>query len=139
MIFPYIKRKDKTGKILYKPLLNIFLTYPKGHRLVPYPIEALVDSGADYCLANKDIGRWLKINFKKKKTKEFLAASNTKFLGWPERMKICLSLESTLEFITDVYFVENCPVGIILGQTGFFDNFRVTFERYNNYFVIEKK
>jgi hypothetical protein len=38
-----------------------------------------------------------------------------------------------------VEFIKSKNVPILLGQHGFFDNFKVTFERFNNFFEVDLK
>ena len=42
------------------------------------------------------------------------------------------------EFESDVIFVPDLPVAVLLGQTGFFENFKVKFEKANNIFELNK-
>lgn len=126
--YPYFELPSTNGTIL-KPLIGIHLSNPKTHK-VTSGIYALVDSGADVCFCNTDIGTWLGITYKKQKSQIFTAANNTQFTAIKEILNIFVGNK---EFLAPIYFTSNLPkqTPIILGQIGFFDHFKVTFDLQN--------
>jgi hypothetical protein len=79
-----------------------------------------------------NIGNWLGIKFKKKfKGKAFLCANNTKFIAYPESIKVHFGSK---EFTTTAYFTQKLPKAtpVILGIKGFFGKFKVTFDLSQN-------
>lgn len=133
--FPYVALPSKVGKV-YKPLVKIRLSYLKTHKLT-LPVAALIDSGADVCFCSDFIGTWLGIQLSKiKKEEEFTAANGQVFKAKPAVVKL---LMENLHFETTVYFTDVLPrnTPIILGQIGFFDRFKITFNAKEEFIQIE--
>lgn len=124
--FPYINLPTPTGKIVYKPLIHVRLSYTKTHKYTD-PVWGIIDSGSDVCLCHKNIGMWLGINFKNEDRVKLKAANNQVFITYKARvvLYVCgLRYKCTFYFTDEL--VKNYPV--ILGQIGFFDRFKVTFD-----------
>ena len=91
-------------------------------------VVCLVDSGADECLFHASIGRRLGIDIESGRYKRFdgIAGSLEAYLhvieiqiqDLPERVQI------------EAGFTESDGVDAILVQAGFFENFRICFDRY---------
>jgi len=100
-------------------------------------VVCLVDSGAEDCLFHASLAKLLGVDLKSGPKKEFsgiakghpidgyLHTIELQVYGMTERVKM------------DVYFTEAEGVHALLGQTGFFENFKVTFERYKGQFEVE--
>ena len=101
----------------------------KTHKIT-LPIASLIDSGADICLCEKYIALWLGISFKGVKPKQFFAANGTPFDGYPAQTNL---LACGKNINCTFYFVDGLPkpTPIILGQCGFFENFKVAFDLKN--------
>ena len=90
-------------------------------------VICLVDSGADESLFHSSIGRDLGIDIESGRHKEFdgIAGNLTAYMhlielqiqDFPERIKI------------EAGFTESEDVDAIVGQAGFFENFRICFDR----------
>ncbi len=133
--FPYVALPSKLGKV-YKPLIKVRFNYPKTHK-VTLPVPALVDSGADVCFCSDFIGLWLGIQFNKiKKDEEFTAANGQTFKAKPAKIKIYIE---NIDYETIIYFTNVLPrnTPIILGQIGFFDRFRITFNSAEEFIQID--
>lgn len=115
---------------VYKPWIRVSLGYKRTHRITPGNIIALIDSGADVCFCAKIIGSWLGVKFRNKKPVIFTAANRTKFDAIEEKITL---YTSSGNYECTFYFSDNLPneTPIILGQLGFFDHFRVTFDLQN--------
>lgn len=126
--YPYVTLPSKEG-LVYKPWINVSLGYKKTHKIT-YPVAALIDSGADVCFCAKDIGIWLGIQFKKKTPFTFNAANRTTFEAFKEAVVLHTS-EKT--YSCSFYFTSQLPpeTPIILGQLGFFDHFKISFDLKN--------
>ncbi len=123
--YPYIILPGKPRPV-YKPDITVVLNYRKTHKVTP-PILAMIDSGSDVCFCLKNIGEWLGIQFnKKKKAEVFTAANRSKFKARRENVTLfaCGKNYNCPFFFTDV-LPPRRPV--ILGQFGFFDHFKITF------------
>ena len=64
---------------VYKPWIPVRLGNIKSHKIMPVPVNALMDSGADVCFAASYLADWLNIRFNKKDCREFTAVNNKKF------------------------------------------------------------
>ncbi len=123
--YPYKILPSSEGQI-YKPLISIILGLKKTHKITS-SIYALIDSGADVCFCSMEIGMWLGINFKNKKSIYFTAADNKQF----ETKKEIITLYfEEKRYDCAFYFSKELPASspIILGQIGFFDRFKVCFD-----------
>ena len=91
-------------------------------------LVCLVDSGADECLFHASVARSLGIDVENGRYKEFdgIAGSLEAYIhpveiqvqDFAERVKV------------EAAFTESEDVHAILGQAGFFENFKICFERY---------
>lgn len=115
---------------VYKSWIRISLGYKKTHKVTPAAIVALIDSGADVCFCSKDIGLWLGIQFRNKKSTTFTAANGTTFEGIKEVVTLYVAGRS---YECPFYFSDTLPhqTPVILGQLGFFDHFKITFDLEN--------
>lgn len=122
--YPYIALPRKE-KIVYKPWIRIRLGYSKSHKVTP-SLFTLIDSGADVCFCLTDIGVWLGIKNKHKSVITFKTANKSKFEAFKEIVNVFISGE---KYSCPFYFSPDLPpeTPIILGQEGFFDRFKITF------------
>jgi hypothetical protein len=107
-----------------RPMLQVTLFNATKHQ----QIVCLVDSGADECLFHASIARSLGLDVESGRYKKFdgIAGSIEAYMhpiqiqiqDFPESVKI------------EAGFTESDGVHAILGQAGFFENFRICFERY---------
>lgn len=127
--YPYTVLPFPAGKV-YKPLIPVYLGGLKTHKVTSAAINALVDSGADVCFCAMYIGIWLGINFKKKKPYKFTAANNQPFQTYKEIVKLhaCGKNYNCVFYFSDE-LIKMAPV--ILGQIGFFDHFKISFDLKN--------
>ncbi|MBI5452791.1 hypothetical protein HY945_04990 [Candidatus Gottesmanbacteria bacterium] len=125
--YPYLLLPSSKGYVV-KPMIKVRLGYKKTHKIIPIPIPALIDSGADVCFCSKDIGMWLGIDFRKKESKEFRAADNQNFPTYNEKVTLYACHK---QYDCYFYFSDTLPkdLPIILGLRGFFDHFHVCFDQ----------
>lgn len=123
--YQYIALPSPVG-VVRKPWIRATLGYHKTHK-VTNPIVALIDSGADVCFCDWNIGLWLGIDLKKKQSFTFTAANQTTFETKKENITLYICGKS---YLCPYYFSDKLPhqTPIILGQIGFFDHFKVTFD-----------
>jgi hypothetical protein len=120
----------KTG-IVKLPLIKVYLHNKKNHKFTPAPIQALIDSGADVCFCSDFIAAWLGINLNEVKNKQtFTTANRTTFTTKKAPLTIVVAGKS---YETTFYFCDSLPrhTPIILGEIGFFDNFKIEFDWKN--------
>lgn len=131
--YPYtILPGDKRS--VYKSLIPVTLNYKKTHKIT-LPVTALIDSGADVCFCSKNIGVWLGIQFAKKKRTKFTAANRSTF--WASREDVTFYAGGK-HYNCPFFFTDVLPkeTPIILGQFGFFDHFKITFDVRNKLIEI---
>lgn len=101
--------------------------------------SGLIDTGADHTLINKEWAKALGIDWKSgTKTSSIGIAGNPTTIYLHE-IEIEIPRLANSKQIIPVGFIDSPNVGILLGQVGFFDNFKITFERYKNFFEVEVK
>ena len=115
---------------VYKPWIKVSLNYKKTHKITPGGIVALIDSGADVCFCARYIGEWLGIQFNRKQRSTFTAANRSQFIAVEETITLIACNE---RFDCRFFFAEDLPkeTPIILGQIGFFEKFKITFDLKN--------
>jgi hypothetical protein len=135
MIIPYTLLPSIYKGSVRLPLAKVILNYKKTHKITPVPISALIDSGADVCFCNETIGAWLGIKFNKNKEGVFTTANKTTFKAKPEIVTIHAYNK---KYECKFFFTDTLPkhTPIILGQIGFFDHFKITFDYQGNEIVI---
>lgn len=124
--FDYRKVPDLTiprKRWIKRPMLQVTLFNGTKRKQV----ICLVDSGSDECLFHASVGRNLGIDIESGQFKEFdgIAGSIEAYVhlieiqlqDFPERVKI------------EAGFTESEGVDAILGQAGFFENYRICFDR----------
>ncbi|EKE06047.1 MAG: hypothetical protein ACD_19C00103G0001 [uncultured bacterium] len=133
--FPYTILPSKKGKV-YKPYINVVLNYKKTHK-VTLPTKALIDSGADVCFCHEMIGTWLGIKFNKTKNIVKFTAANGQIFD-TKLEEVCIYVGNKT-YNCKFYFSDVLPstTPIILGQIGFFDNFKVIFDLPNKVINLE--
>lgn len=111
---------------VYKPWIRVVLGFEKTHKITQ-GIVALVDSGADVCFCTLDIGLWLGMQFKKRTAEVFTAANRTTLSAFKETVTLSACGK---KYKCPFYFTKVLPreTPLILGQTGFFDHFKITFD-----------
>lgn len=118
-----------------RPLLQVTLS--KGAKHVN--LICLVDSGADDCLFPESLTKLLDIDLKSGDLKQFAGIAAGHIVG-AYRHTIGLQVHGLPEKVEiDAYFTEGDYVQGLLGQTGFFENFKVSFERYKGQFDVEAR
>lgn len=133
---PYTLLPSKTQKSVRLPLARVILNYKKTHKVTPVPITALIDSGADVCFCSDMIGTWLGIQFNKIKEEEFTAANRSTFKA---KSEIVILSAYGKSYPCKFYFTDSLPAhtSIILGQVGFFDHFKISFDYKQSEITVE--
>lgn len=123
MKFQYKKFRTIDGKIIYKPVIPIELVYQN----TEYKYEALIDSGADFCIFHSDIGRVLGIPVEKGEVETFGGIGGLPMKSFAHPIKIRIGgheLRTQARFSPEI-----APFGFgVLGQIGLFDKFVVKFD-----------
>jgi hypothetical protein len=132
MKFPYIKTPQAypIKKWLSRPLIPVIILGPKSN----IEILALIDSGADKCLFNAQIGREIGLEVEKGKPETFMGIEGGRLIAYVHKIKLqVVGIENIIEI--EAGFVDSPAADAILGQEGFFDAFKIKFEKDHN--IIE--
>lgn len=112
---------------VYKPWITVSIGYKKTHKITPAPITALIDSGADVCFCSKDIADFLGVSQKGKEKVTFTTANRTPLHTFLEILTLYVGGR---HYDCSFYISDKLPfeTPIILGQLGFFDKHKITFD-----------
>lgn len=124
--YPYYIPENK----VYKPWITVGIGYKKTHKITPAPITALIDSGADVCFCSKDISDFLGVSEKNKEKVVFTTANSSPLPTFLEALTLYVGGK---KYDCSFYISDKLPpeTPIILGQLGFFDHHKVTFDLEN--------
>ena len=131
--YPYLGFWENSD-VTYRPYIPI--TLHNGVNM--FTVDALVDSGADFLVANTDIARALEIN---------LDLCPRRGLSGSTGSKDCYACDLTYEvegfpkvvIETQVFFLDDLPVPCLVGQGDFFSRFLVQFDKSTNSFKVRRK
>ncbi len=127
MRFPYRKQPNFLNPQqpwITRPVIPVCLF----HHGQQVQVEALIDSGADATLFHSSIGKVLGIDLEAGRRTRFFGVSGDPIDVYfhPVQLQV-VGAGEPVEM--EVGFTNARGVAALLGQTGFFDHFRVTFER----------
>ena len=126
MKFPYLKtpRADLRKKWISRPIIPVTLFGPKGS----INVDALIDSGADRRLFNAQIGREIGLEIEKGERETFSGIESGEIVAYLHKIKLqIIGIEKIVEL--EAGFTDAPGVFAILGEDGFFDAFKIKFEK----------
>lgn len=132
MKFAYTKfpSRDPRKAWFSRPIVSVILTHQGSTSIV-----ALVDSGADRSLFDVEIGRDIGLDVESGEVEYFGGIGGSRVEAFVHRLRLqVVGIEKTVEI--PIGFTENLGVSGILGQEGFFDAFRIKFEKDHDTFEI---
>jgi hypothetical protein len=120
----------------YSPRLPVVFTNPKTKMEIrPF---GLVDSGAGETMLNVRLAKSLGIRDVESGEKALYGGVGGGVVGYKHALKM-RTMWDPKEYDMVCSFADIADMDCLLGQNGFFENFKVMFEKYNNQFeVIEK-
>lgn len=119
MLSPFSKSKK-----LLRPIISVSLKYKQ--KSIHY--EALIDSGADFCIFPTEIAHKLGIYSNEARRIYFSGATGEPISGFVG--KVSLQIERTT-LNTKIVFADLSDKKALLGQYGLFDQFKVIFDLKN--------
>ena len=128
--FDYTGQWDGTG-LAYRPVVNVVLS--NGSKSIP--VVALIDSGCDCVMVNKDIANALGITSNPLRKMRVGGITGLRDDGF--KFEITVQAPSLDAFVADATFVPGLPFACLLGQKGFFDSANVHFEKTKHKFYIQ--
>ena len=129
MKFDYLEipSRDPVKPSARRPYIPIRILYGKKFQ----DLMCLVDSGADLCLFPAKVGEILGIDVTSGRREPIGGIAETPIVAYIHSVRLIIRGLSGVD--VDVGFTESRGVRSgILGQVGFFDKYRITFERYRN-------
>jgi Aspartyl protease len=138
MKYKYRKIPDDTDpskRWTARPILQVRLYYGPNRQ----DIRCLVDSGADDCLFHTSVGDRLGIDVQAGRLKRFAGIAAGHFVE-AYMHALQMQIQGFSEKIDlEAGFTDSEWVYGILGQSGFFANYRVTFERFRGRFEVTSR
>ena len=129
MKFPYIKTPANDAKRPWvsRPIIPVMLIGPKGTVIV----DALIDSGADISMFHKDIGKEIGIDFAQGEQETFSGVEGGKMVCYMRDIHLqVVGLNEKIKISAG--FSDVSGIFAILGQEGFFDRYKIKFEKDHN-------
>lgn len=133
-VIPYRVFPDGFGSHLYWTVMNVQIALPTRNAPRTKRFEAVIDSGATRCLFHASIAAYLGLDLKAG-TLEMTGGIGGLEETWLH--SVALYIPGGPITITAA-FKENLPLGGLLGMTGFFDQFNVTFDAAAQQCVLER-
>jgi len=122
---------DRSLKWIRRSIITIEIFGPKDSK----EFDALIDSGADNALFNEEIAELLGIDLSRAKPVKLTGISGQLDGRRLEDVKIKLkNFDEAVKI--PICFVKSPTVGVLLGQEGFFDKYRIKFEKDHNSFEV---
>lgn len=131
----YTKLPDLLSPDAYSwyPLIQVCARQDKKGRV----FHALVDSGAVDCIFPESIGRLLGIDVPSGQPKTYFGLARQAAPGFLHSIK--LQVTGLDHWVTlDVGFID-ADIIPLLGQSGFFSNYQIVFERFRYQFEVNKR
>lgn len=126
MKFPYSKLPSYNPNLkwLARPYIPIRIIGPKRF----WEGYGLIDSGADRCLFNNKIAKDIGLDLSEGNNENFAGIEGGSLKATLQKVKLQI-IGMNEEITVTAGFVNSPGVAIILGQDGFFDSFRIKFEK----------
>jgi len=127
MKFPYIKFPsfNPRQKWISRPYIPLKIIGQKGI----WEGYGLIDSGADKSLLNIEIAEEIGLDLDESQFENFSGIEGGKLKAKITKIRIQITGFEEIKIVAG--FVDSTAVGVILGQEGFFDEYRIKFERDN--------
>jgi hypothetical protein len=135
MKFKYSSQLLPDYGILSSPRVSAMFANPKTG--MEMPVFCLIDSGSASILINPQIGKAIGVDVQSGEPISFGGVGGS-VLGYKHRLKLRL-MGDRREYEVECAFAEVGNVDALLGQIGFFDNYKVIFEKYKNEFAVIAK
>lgn len=138
MKFKYRYLRDTSGSgrnYLRLPMLQVRLGVGPNHA----DVVGLVDTGATDCLFDRDVADALGIKFTDSDvTREYFGVGGQSVIGHIHLIRF--QIQGFSEWVEiEVGFIDAKLPYQLLGQSGFFDNYEISFQRYRGRFEIKSR
>ena len=133
MKFAYTSKWVDDYGVSATPRIPVVLTNPK--TMAEIPVMALVDSGASDILLDPQIGEMLGIDIAAGE-KIVYAAVGSRVVGYLHTLKLRIVGDRESHEVPCSFTTISSDVRVVLGQRGFFEHYKVVFEKYKNQFEV---
>lgn len=124
--YEYTPRLGAQG-VEYDPLVDVVFTNPKTEKHVE--IRSLIDSGASSIILSGQFAEPLGITIVAGRAVEFQGIAYDPVIAYEHRLNMRLK-HDTHEYLVPCFFMSGLSTSALLGQRGFFENYKVMFEQY---------
>ena len=135
MRFKYKSINRLDGNIIKTPSVPVTLIGPSGLRI---EFTALIDSGADISVIPQDVAELLDINMKTDKDKSRGIGGEVNVVNKKMNINIKKGHEDYTFTIPIQVLLGNHRVPVLLGRSGFFDEFSILFEQDKERISLKK-
>lgn len=115
-------------------MLNVQIALPQANAPRTKRFEAVIDSGASRCIFHSDFAKFLGIELNRCPTEPTLGIGGSENTYLHD---LTLYIPGGPVTIT-AGFKDNLPIAGLLGMTGFFEHFKVTFDGGGQCFTLER-
>lgn len=129
--YPYVRWNATVGFVECRPLVTV--TVCSNNREIT--LDGLVDSGCETCMINVELAEPLGVDLAMCERVPVGGVGGKGIIGYLTTVKINLR-DVKQEFETPIIF-SDIPFQLLLGQSNFFINFKVLFERDLNIFKLQ--
>lgn len=126
---------DSQGRMTKRPMLKLELTLKDGRKVYP---SGLIDSGADQTMVNIAYAKELGIDLSNAKPRPMNGIASGSVPTFLSTFPI-KSVDLDEEITVPACYIDSTNVDILIGQEGFFDTYRIKFEKDHDSFEITKK
>lgn len=126
MRFPYKNYPTTKGGDDWWAVLPVQISNPAKHSPPTRKFEAIVDSGASFCIFHSSIGRAIGLSIEKGEEDQTTGVS-----GSPTKIyvhHVSLHVPGGHIFKIRAGFTDQLPLAGLLGRTGFFEYFKIIFD-----------
>ena len=136
MKFKFTRIRTKANPVhdfVLKPIIDV--NFINGTRIVT--TKGLIDTGADGILINIGFASQLNLKAKDGIKGQAKGIENKPIPIYYHNIEMEIPNMSNSRFPVQIGFIDSGSVGILLGRIDFLDNFRISFEMFNNTFDID--
>jgi hypothetical protein len=134
MKFDYSIQWSEDGGIFYSARIPVAVSNPSNSNELP--ILGLIDSGASETLINPEIGKILGVNITKGE-KVVYAGIGGNVIGYRRSLNIRVGGSKEVHTIQCAFApISRVGIDVLLGQIGFFDFYKIVFEKYKKQFEV---
>ena len=127
--------KDTRGKTIKRPMLELELLNEKGESVLT--ALALIDSGADTTMVNKQYAIPLGVDLTNATEVDVIGIANGKVSTRTATLRFKIK-QTEDELVIPANYVYSNNVDILLGEEIFFDKYKIKFEKDHETFEITK-